>query len=157
MNWEQVCAHPSLTDLPFKIELDEYGKIVMNAVRVSHALYQGEIEFLLRSLLKTGKAIPVCAIKTRKGTKVADVAWACPKTVERIRHETQCSVSPEICVEVMYLTNTHEEMEEKKTLYFENGAREFWICKDGTMSFYDRNGWLKKSVMVPEFPDFVEI
>ncbi|MEZ4524971.1 MAG: Uma2 family endonuclease [Desulfobacterales bacterium] len=157
MNWEQACAHPSLKDMPFKIELDEYGKIIMNAVRVSHALYQGEIEFLLRSLLKKGKTFPECAIKTRKGTKVADVAWASPETVFRIKYEIQCSVAPEICVEVLSLTNTHEEMEEKKALYFESGAKEVWLCEDGRMFFCNRNGMLKKSVMVPDFPDMVEI
>jgi len=157
MNWETVCAHPSLKDMPFKIELDEYGKIIMNAVRVSHALYQGEIEFLLRALLKKGKAIPECAIKTRKGTKVADVAWASPETVRRIRYESECSAAPEICVEVLSLTNTHEEMKEKRALYFESGAQEVWLCKDGNMRFYDKNGRLEKSVMVPDFPDTVEI
>ena len=67
MNWEDVCEHPSLQDLPFKIEVNEKGEIVMNAVKVIHSLYQGEIEYILRSLLKGGKALPECAIKTRKG------------------------------------------------------------------------------------------
>lgn len=53
MRWQEVCEHPSLQDLPFKIELNEKGEIIMNAVKVIHSLYQGEIEYLLRSLLKT--------------------------------------------------------------------------------------------------------
>ena len=52
MNWQEVCEHPGLKDLPFKIELDEYGRIVMSPVKLFHAALQGEIEFLLRSLLK---------------------------------------------------------------------------------------------------------
>jgi len=74
MNWQEVCEHPSLKDLPFKIELDELGKIIMSPVKINHSILQGEIEFLLRSLLKGGKALSGCAIKTGKGTKVADVA-----------------------------------------------------------------------------------
>jgi Uma2 family endonuclease len=124
----------------------------MNAVRVSHALYQGEIEFLLRALLKKGKAIPECAIKTRKGTKVADVAWASPETVRRIRYESECSSAPEICVEVLSLTNTHEEMKEKRALYFESGAQEVWICVDGIIHFYNIQGKIEKSLLVPQFP-----
>ena len=29
MNWQEVCEHPSLQDLPFKIELNEKGEIIM--------------------------------------------------------------------------------------------------------------------------------
>ena len=85
MNWEEVCEHPALHNLPFKIELNEYGEIIMNAVKVIHSLYQGEIEYLLRSLLKNGKTLPECAIKTEKGTKVADVAWASREGLKRSR------------------------------------------------------------------------
>lgn len=47
----------------------------MSPVKVYHSDFQGEIEFLLRSLLKKGKSVQECTIITRKGTKVADVAW----------------------------------------------------------------------------------
>jgi Uma2 family endonuclease len=157
MQWEEVCAHPSLRDLPFKIELNEHGEIVMNAVKVIHSLYQGEIEFLLRSLLKTGKTLPECAIKTDRGTKVADVAWASPDRVKIIKYETECSIAPEICVEVHSSSNTDDEMQEKRALYFHSGAIEVWLCKDGNMSFYGREGKLKASAMAPEFPPTIEI
>ena len=81
MRWEEVCDHPDLQDVPFKIESNEKGEIIMNAVKVIHSLYQGEIECALRSLLNGGRALPECAIKTRKGTKVADVAWATSETL----------------------------------------------------------------------------
>ena len=117
MKWEDVCEHPALHNLPFKIELNEYGEIIMNAVKVIHSLYQGEIEYLLRSLLKNGKTLPECAIKTDKGTKVADVAWASRDRIKTIKNETECSVAPEICVEVRSSSNTDEAMEEKRKLY----------------------------------------
>jgi hypothetical protein len=71
MNWQEVCEHPSLKNLPFKIELNRDGKILMTPVKVSHSAFQGEIEFLLRSLLRSGKTLPECAIATTEGTKVA--------------------------------------------------------------------------------------
>lgn len=157
MNWQDVCEHPSLQDLPFKIELNEKGEIIMNAVRVIHSLYQGEIEYLLRVLLKEGKTLPECAIKTSKGTKVADVAWATTNTVRKIKDEVECSVAPEICVEVISDSNTESEMREKADLYFEKGAREVWICDNGVMRFHNINGWLIKSILVPEFPEKIEI
>lgn len=157
MNWQEVCEHPSLQDLPFKIELNEKGEIIMNAVKVIHSLYQGEIEYLLRTLLKGGKTLPECAIKTSKGTKVADVAWATTNTVRKIRDEVECSIAPEICVEVLSSSNTEDEMNEKVDLYFEKGAREVWICENGVMRFYGANGKLKASTFVPNFPKKIEI
>jgi Uma2 family endonuclease len=157
MNWQEVCEHPSLQDLPFKIELNEKGEIIMNAVKVIHSLYQGEIEYLLRTLLKRGKTFPECAIKTAKGTKVADVAWATASTVRKIKDEVECSIAPEICVEVVSTSNTEDEMQEKKGLYFEKGAREVWICENGVMQFYNASGKLENSVLVPDFPKEVVI
>ena len=157
MNWQEVCEHPSLRNLPFKIELNEKGAIVMNAVRVIHSLYQGEIEYLLRTLLRSGRTLPECAIKTAKGTKVADVAWATAETVRKIRDEVECSIAPEICVEVVSASNTDDEMAEKKGLYFSRGAREVWICENGVMRFYHAGGEFENSVLAPDFPKKIEI
>ena len=157
MNWQDVCEHPSLQNLPFKIELNEKGEIIMNAVRVIHSLYQGEIEYLLRTLLKTGRTFPECAIRTAKGTKVADVAWATANTVRKIRNEAECSIAPEICIEVVSTSNTEHEMQEKTSLYFEKGAQEVWICENGFMRFYHPGGRLEHSVLVPDFPKEIEI
>lgn len=157
MNWQEVCEHPGLQDLPFKIELNEKGQIVMNAVRVIHSLYQGEIEYRLRTLLKGGRTLPECAIKTSKGTKVADVAWATTNTVRKIKDEAECSIAPEICIEILSSSNTRDEMREKIGLYLEKGAHEVWICESGAMRFYNASGELEHSVLVSEFPKIIEI
>lgn len=158
MNWQEVCEHPSLKDLPFKIELDELGKIIMSPVKINHSILQGEIEFILRSLLKGGKTLPECAIKTRKGTKVADVAWASLDVLSKIKDETEASIAPEICVEVISSSNTKKEMTEKRQLYFEAGAMEVWMCNEnGDMSFFNAKQPLTRSVLVPEFPGKVTV
>jgi hypothetical protein len=59
MNWQEVCEHPSLQDLPFKIELNERGEIVMAPVKVVHSAYQGKISFFLGSLRKDGRVLEV--------------------------------------------------------------------------------------------------
>ena len=153
MNWQEVCEHPSLKDLPFKIELDEMGKIIMSPVKLYHSLFQGEIEFLLRSLLKNGKAIPECAIKTSKGTKVADVAWISLDLLIKIKHEFEASIAPEICIEIISGSNSKKEMIEKRALYFEAGAKEVWLCdENGDMSFFNTEQQLNQSELVPLFP-----
>ncbi len=152
MNWYEVCQYPQLKNLPFKIELNERGQILMSPVKVYHSAYQGEIAHLLRTLLKDGRTLPECAIKTRKGTKVADVGWVSLSRFEEIKHESECSIAPEICVEVISSSNTTDEINEKKALYFERGADEVWICnKKGKILFYDRTGKIQKSHMAPAF------
>ena len=37
MNWQEVCADPHLRDLPYKIELNERGQILMTPVRLYHS------------------------------------------------------------------------------------------------------------------------
>jgi len=158
MNWQEVCDHPSLIDLPFKIELDESGRIIMSPVKLYHSIIQGEIAFLLRSLLKGGRALPKCAIKTGKGTKVADVAWASLDLLDKIKYESDASQSPEICVEVISDSNTEKEMTEKRALYFEAGAKEVWMCNEsGKMSFFNPDYQLIHSELVPEFPEKIEV
>ena len=57
MRWEEVCADRQLQDLPFKIELNKWGQIVMSPVKIKHSFYQGRIQRLLQSLLTTGEEI----------------------------------------------------------------------------------------------------
>jgi Uma2 family endonuclease len=158
MNWKQVCEYPVLQDLPFRIELNEMGQIIMSPVSILHSLYAGEIEYLLRSRLKKGKTLPECAIRTRKGTKVADVAWVSSKRLKLIRDEFDSSIAPEICVEVLSESNTEKEMRMKRKLYFDSGASEVWICdQSGNMRFYNADAQLEASELAPNFPQKIRI
>jgi len=158
MDWQEACEHPSLQNLPFKIELDKRGKIVMSPVRVNHSAYQAEISFLLRSVLKNGRALTECAVGTRRGVKVADAAWASAERFAKIVNETTCSVAPEICIEIISPGNTDEEINEKKELYFENGAEEVWICtNNGNMIFHVPGRESGRSSLAPDFPKKIEL
>ncbi len=155
MEWQEVCEHPSLQNLPFKIELNDRGQILMSPVKVYHSAFQGKIA---RLLPETGVVLPECAVKTEKGTKVADIAWASEDRFQTIGREAECSIAPEICVEVISTSNITNEINEKKDLYFNSGAIEFWVCsKDGDMSFYSTHGRIKKSKLVPDFPNIIQI
>ena len=158
MNWQEVCEHPSLKDLPFKIELDELGKIIMSPVKLYHSALQIRIAVILERLLEDGIALSECAIKTSKGTKVADVAWVSSSIWAKIKAETEASIAPEICVEVISTGNTQKEMAEKRQLYFEAGAIEVWMCNEnGVVSFFNAEQQLTRSVLVPEFPEKVAV
>jgi Uma2 family endonuclease len=155
MQWKEVCEHQSLQNLPFKIELNEKGQIVMSPVKVYHSAIQGKISRLLPEI---GIVLPECAIKTEKGTKVADIAWATEERFKIIEHEAECSIAPEICIEVLSSSNTNNEMEEKRLLYLAAGAIEFWICaENGELTFFNAKGKIEKSKLAPDFPGKVRL
>jgi Uma2 family endonuclease len=149
LTWQEICNNNSLQDLPFKIESNQHGQLLMTPVKVYHSLFQGKITGLLYSHIEDGEVLVECAVHTRKGTKVADVAWASTQRLELIKDEAECSVAPEICIEVM----SSEEMLGKRKLYCENGAEEFWVCdQKGQFRFFSPDEELAHSLLLPEFP-----
>ncbi len=94
---------------------------------------------------------------TSDGVKVADVVWCSAERFDRIQEEVSASIAPEICIEVKSSGNTLDEMEFKKRLYFESGAREVWICTEqGQITFYDEQSELIQSLLVADFPNQIE-
>lgn len=158
MNWQQVLDDKSLQDLPYKIELNKQGQIIMSPVLVKHSSFQGRIHDLLRQTVQGGQVFPECAIDTRDNVKVADVVWVSDERFQRIKDDAAASIAPEICVEVQSASNTMAEMMFKKELYLEKSASEFWLCDEaGNMSFYNQDGKLAASLLAPGFPARVEI
>lgn len=154
MTWEEICEDPNLRDLPFKIETNQRGQIVMSPARSRHGEYQHEIGVLLRQFLPHGRVVVECPIQTSSGVRVPDVAWTSPARRQPIIY----TVAPEICVEVLSPYNDEEEMAEKRALYLEAGALESWVCaEDGRMTFHGLAGHLPHSSLCPGFPTRVEI
>jgi Uma2 family endonuclease len=159
MEWREVIEHPSLKDLPFKIETNEWGQIVMTPASGTHGMYQARIIGWFERLGGGGRVISECPIKTTKGVRVADVAWGSVAFFKHYGTRILLLVkSPEIAVEVESASNSPQEMEEKKQLYFEAGAREFWLCdEEGNMRFFNPRGKLTRSELFGEFPEHIDI
>lgn len=154
--WEKLVADPELARLDFRIETDRHGQMIMSPPPApSHGSYQSRIIRLLGNLTSSGEVISECPISTRAGVKAADVAWCSPLLWQRYGKEVCFLEAPEICVEVASPSNTRGELEEKKRLYFEEGAREVWICdREGRMRFFlspDAAAG-EHSSLLPEFP-----
>ncbi|NJL91787.1 MAG: Uma2 family endonuclease [Coleofasciculaceae cyanobacterium SM2_1_6] len=157
MEWQEVCENKTLQDLPFKVELNRWGQIVMSPVKIRHSFYQGRIQRLLESFLETGEIMPECAIDTTDGVKVADVVWCSTARFEQIQDQVSASIAPELCVEVKSGSNTLEEMEYKQRLYFQAQALEVWLCNEqGQVRFYNQQGELAQSLLVPGFPQQIK-
>jgi Uma2 family endonuclease len=146
MDWQAVIDNPLLQNLPFKIELNKWGKILMSPASNNH----GRLQYVLGSRLERGKAggtiIMECSVRTADGVKVADVAWASDAFIAEHGFQTPYSVAPEICVEITSPSNSRAEMEEKVQLYLAKGAKEVWVCDDrGQVRYYSHSGQLERS------------
>lgn len=158
MTWEEVCADRSLRNLPYKVELDGWGRIVMSPHRKEHGAYQGRIAALLDQLMARGQVVSECAIDTADGVRVADVAWISRQRWASLADAPSCSTAPEICVEVTSQSNSTAEIETKFALYFGAGAIEVWVCDEtGRLSFRGAGGPLARSNLCPKFPARVRI
>lgn len=150
MEWSEVIENPLLRNLPFKIELNKFGKLLMSPASNQHGQIQAEIVYQLRSQLPQGKVITECSIHTPAGVKVADVAWASDEFIEAFAYETPYLKAPEICIEIRSPSNSNEEISEKVDLYLAKGALEVWIIDSDTkISIFSHTGEIKNSVIVP--------
>jgi hypothetical protein len=86
MQWQDVLADRSLADLPYKIELNERGKIEMSPASFIHSHLQGEIAYLLRSRLQK-HVFTELAIQTRQGVRM-------PNESGEIRYFTAAGEQP---------------------------------------------------------------
>ncbi|HUG71384.1 MAG TPA: Uma2 family endonuclease [Pirellulaceae bacterium] len=135
--WAELLADPALADLPFRIETNAHGQILMTPpASGEHSDRQSKIILALHRLLG-GHPLPECPISTIDGVKAADVGWYSESRFDTVRGQDAFEHAPEICVEVISSSNTDSEMRQKKKLYFEAGADEVWFCRmDGQMEFY---------------------
>lgn len=155
MNWQEVCADPSLRNLPYKIELNERGQIVMSPASNRHGILQAAVVRTLTRARQDGVTISECSIQTTKGVKVADVVWASAEFMDKQREITPYPKAPDVCIEILSPSNTAGEMEEKRELYFAKGAQEVWLCNEqGLLNFYDCVGQMQASRL---FPDIARI
>lgn len=150
MEWSSVIDNPHLRDLPFKIELNKWGSILMSPASNKHGSIQYEVGALIDRRKGHGRIIMECSISTSEGVKVADVAWASDAFIERFGYDTPYSQAPEICVEIMSSSNSRAEMEEKVQLYIAKGAREVWVVdENGAIAYFSPDGEIAHSREVP--------
>jgi len=157
--WHRVLNDPQLRELPYKVETNEHGQIVLSPHKPQHGLRQSRISDLLRDHLPgTGARAVEFAVETAKGVKVPDVVWLSEERLARMPDDAEASpVVPDLVVEVLSEGNTESEIAEKRRLYLDEGAREVWTCApDGTMAFHDADGEREQSGLVPSFPARVD-
>jgi len=140
LRWDEVLRDPSLQDLPYKIELNAWGKIEMSPASNRHGRLQIAIGAeLMRHL--GGVAISECSILTRIGIRVPDVIWASADFMDGCGEITPYVKAPEICVEIISPSNVQAEIDEKIGAYVAAGAVEVWlVSEDGRIRYFDSTG-----------------
>jgi Uma2 family endonuclease len=156
MTWQEVLERKELQDLPFKMELNSYGKLELTPITNTQGILKSAIGYLLSVFLEHGHCLISCSILTSQHLKVADVAWVSREFLEKYLHSDPFPIAPEICVEIISPSNSTKEILEKIGLYIAAGAKEVWTCNlEGEMRFYDAEGAILRSGRVPEFPKVV--
>jgi Uma2 family endonuclease len=155
LSWQELCEDPRfafLDDLPFKVETNRWGQIVMSPTRFQHGQFQFEIGHRLKQALG-GVVVTECAVQTEDGVKVADVGWFTTERAAEVRDAFAVPVAPQIAVEVLSPYNTPGELEAKRALYLAAGAEEVWVCDlKGRVRFFDHDGEREHSARAPDFP-----
>jgi Uma2 family endonuclease len=153
MEWADVIQDSTLQNLPFKVELNEHGTIMMTPASNRHGRLQGRIYKQLTDITSEGDAMVECSVDTPKGVKVADVAWFSDAFLAQHGETTPYPEAPELCVEVVSPSNSRREMKEKVELYLTQGAKEVWLCSEqGQVEFFGVNGSMEESSLFPTFP-----
>lgn len=157
LSGKEVCEDPNLQDLPYKIETNDRGQIVMSPTYAWHGKFAFQIAQRLEELLPGGESSVDMAIRTAHGTKVAEAIWCTAERRTEIKDAYDVPIAPEICVEVRSPTNTDAEIDEKRQLYLDAGAEEVWIChEDGQITVYDEEE-REGSRRVPSFPSRIDV
>jgi Uma2 family endonuclease len=151
MTWDEVINNPFLQNLPFKIELNQFGQILMSPASNKHGAIQFQVGLEITRRRKKGRVITECSIETSDGVKVADVVWASDEFIEEFGMQTPYPKAPEICVEIISPSNSKREITPKVDLYLAKGAQEIWIVsEDQKLMVFTHTGIVKKSKLVPK-------
>jgi Uma2 family endonuclease len=139
--WKELVRDPALQDLPYKIELNAWGKVEMSPASVRHAWLQAELAAQFKHQLKDGIPLTECPIVTDIGIRAPDVVWASAGFMNQHRGVSPLPCAPEICVEIVSRSNVAAEIAEKTRAYLAAGAQEVWlVAENGTVRFVDRSG-----------------
>lgn len=150
--WQELIDNPLFENLPYKVELNKFGQVLMSPASNRKGILKSEIGNRIEKSKKSGSLISRCSILTNEGVRVADIAWLSDEFFAEFGETTPYPKAPEICVEVKSPGNSKAEMEEKIRLYLEKGALEVWIVDESAkVNFYTHTGKIRKSKIAGNF------
>jgi Uma2 family endonuclease len=145
VRYRDLCDDVRFSNVPGKIELDLWGRMVMSPASTYHAQVQAGL--CQRLSVLGGVAFVEAPIVTPVGLFVPDLAWASTDFVTAHRGETPFRSAPQLCIEVISPSNSRKEIREKTDAYLVAGAEEVWIVypQSKRCEFYGHDGLLQQS------------
>ena len=96
--YRALCDDPCYANIPGKIELDAWGRMVMSPASNYHSALQA---LLVRKLaVLGGRPFVEASVVTSAGVLVADVAWASDDFMRVRGFESPYTRAPELCIEI---------------------------------------------------------
>lgn len=139
--WDDLCRDRSLRNLPYKIELNSWGKIELTPRTNRRGILVGRLAYELHRQLSGGAAAISCAVLTTTGIRVPDVIWLSAKRMALHEDAMLLQRAPELCVEVCT-----PDGDEKVPAYLAAGAGEVWlVSEEGLIRYFDASGEKAKS------------
>lgn len=155
--WHEIVRDPRLRDLPYKIETNKRGQLLLSPQKNRHSDRQTRLFPLLQTHAPAGHISVEYALATPKDAKAPDVVWIRPARKREMEATGDPStLAPEICVEVMSESNTEAEMQEKRALYREIGADEVWVVGEEGQIRFSADEELEASDIAPDCPDQID-
>jgi Uma2 family endonuclease len=131
--YQALCDDPRFENLPGKIELDSWGRILMSPATPYHGVLQGRLGRRLAAL--GGETIMEAPVVTAVGLLVVDLAWASTDFVRTRNLHSPLTQAPELCIEIVSPSNSVKELREKIDAYLAAGAVEAWLAYPQTKRF----------------------
>ena len=110
IKWREVIGDSFFQNLPYKVELNKHGQILMSPASNRHGILQNKTAREIEKVKTRGTVIIECSILTSEGVRVADVAWASDEFMAEFGETTPYPKAPEICVEIKSPGNSRSEM-----------------------------------------------
>ena len=145
VRYRDMCEDVRFSNLPGKIELDLWGRMVMSPASTYHGMVQGRL--CQRLAVLGGETFAEAPIVTALGLFVADVAWGSAQFIAAHGAETPLMWAPELCIEVVSPSNSVKELREKTEAYLAVGAEEVWIVYPHSKrcEFHNKHGLMQRS------------
>ena len=143
--YRDMCYDRRFANVPGKVELDSWGRVLMTPASVYHGQVQGRLSHKLATL--GGATLIEVGIATPDGVFVPDLAWASAQFMRQHAGEIVLTGAPEVCIEVVSPSNSVRELEEKRAAYLTAGADEVWIVylKSGRCELFGKDGAIARS------------
>lgn len=154
--FRELCDDPRFRNLPGKLELDPWGRILMSPANNRHSMIQARIARRLAAL--GGETFVEASVVTAAGLFVADVAWASDAFMRTYGMQTPFERAPELCIEVASPSNSRKELREKIDAYLATGATEAWVAypQSKRFEFFGAGGQLVQSQFVVDLDGLFE-